>query len=182
MDLPILIFGFRDHRCNELKQDSHVSDKKSTSVDNWKPSPEGEGRFTWQDTLKQLQQDLGNLGSALQSGDLSGAQSAFSALLQSIPASSPTQTSQQSGATGVQADLNALGQALQSGDMNAAQTAYTKLQQDMQVAHGHHHHHHHAQAAGAQSATANSAADQLQTSGSSASNSSSDNGAINITG
>ena len=131
----------------------------------------------WQNNLKQWQQNFSQLGTALQSGDLAGAQAAFSALLQNTPASSPTQTSQQGGATGIKADFDALGQALQSGDVDAAKTAFTKLQQDLQTARAHHHHHHHGQATG-QSSSANSVADLLETA--SGGNSSSDGRILNV--
>jgi hypothetical protein len=130
-----------------------------------------------QNTLKQLQQDFSNLGTALQSGDLAGVQTPFSTLLQSISASDLTQTGQQSGTT-ITADFAALGQALQSGDVNAAKTAFTQLQQDLQSVHGHHHHHHHhAQATGAQSTSTNSVTDLLQTTSSGGTTS----GTLNIT-
>lgn len=102
----------------------------------------------WQNNRSQLKQDFSDLMTSLQSGNLTGAQTAFSALTQSTSAISQTQTTQQSGTTGIQADFAALGQALQSGDMAAAQTDFAKLQQDLQGAHGHHHHHHHHQTQG----------------------------------
>ena len=97
----------------------------------------------WQNNSSQLKQDFSDLMTSLQSGNLTGAQTAFSALTQSASAISQIQTTQQSGTTGIQADFAALGQALQSGNMTAAQTDFAKLQQDLQGAHGHHHHHHH---------------------------------------
>ena len=97
----------------------------------------------WQNNSTQLEQDFSNLITSLQSGNLTGAQTALSALTQSTSAISQAQTTQQSGATGIQADFAALGQALQSGNLTTAQADFAKLQQDLQGAHGHHHHHHH---------------------------------------
>jgi hypothetical protein len=85
-------------------------------------------QVNWQNDLKQWQQSFNKLGTALQSGDLAGTQTAFSALTQITPTSSHIQTNQQSGTTGIQADFDALGQALQSGDVDAAKAAYAKLQ------------------------------------------------------
>lgn len=70
------------------------------------------------------QQDFQQLSSALQSGNLSAAQSVYQALVgnNTPPSNSP---------------LGQLGQALQSGNLSAAQQAF----QTLQSAHGHHHHH-----------------------------------------
>ena len=100
-------------------------------------------QVNWQNNSSQMKQDFSDLMTSLQSGNLTGAQTALSALTQSASALSQTQTTQQSGATGIQADFAALGQALQSGDMASAKTDFAKLQQDLQGTHGHHHHHHH---------------------------------------
>ena len=129
-------------------------------------------QVNWQNNIKQRQQDFSDLMTSLQSGNLTGAQQACSALIQSTSTSNQTQTSQQSGVTGIQADFNALGQALQSGDVNAAQTAYAKLQQDLQNIHSNHHHHHHMQGTGDQNTSTSSVTDPSQT------NSGDDNGNI----
>ena len=104
-----------------------------------------------QGNFKQARQDLRDLAGALQSGDLPGAQKAFSALQQLMQGVQQSGKSQSQG-DGTQSqfgtDLAALGKALQSGDMSSAQDAFKKLQQDMQAAvQGHHHHHHHADSA-----------------------------------
>ena len=100
-----------------------------------------------QNNVKQFRQDFQDLASALQSGDLSGAQQAFAALQQLLPnpsAGSQTSTGQQgNGQNPFSADFSALDQALKSGDLKGAQDAFAKLQQDMQSVKGHHHHHHH---------------------------------------
>ena len=77
------------------------------------------------------------LGQALQSGDLSAAQQAFSTLQQNVPQGASAQNSQGNAS---QSQFAALGQALQSGNLSAAQQAFSKIQQ----AGGHHRHHHHA--------------------------------------
>jgi ribosomal protein S20 len=99
-----------------------------------------------QANFQQMSTYFNQLGQALQSGDLSGAQSVFASLQQLLPSSSANQaqTAQQTSQSTFNTDINALGQALQSGDLSKARDAFAKLQQDMQAAHkGHHHHHHH---------------------------------------
>ncbi len=116
------------------------------------------------DAFKQRKQDFSALSSALQSGDLAGAQKAFSALQQDTQAlrqsrsgqgadqdgdndgsktSQASQASQasQNGKTSMQDLMNQLKQALSSGDLQGAQQAFATLQQNRQ-ANGHHHHHH----------------------------------------
>jgi hypothetical protein len=119
-------------------------------------------------SLKQQgQQDFQSLADALQSGDLSGAQSAFASLMQLLPNSSSSATSQTQSATissssstsngtsSITNDLSALGQALQSGVLTGAQNDFSKLMQDTQAIGGssHHHHHHHKVSASSQDAT-----------------------------
>ena len=89
-----------------------------------------------------MRQALGQLTSAIQSGNLSAAQSAFSTLSQAA-ANNPNSPLAQA--------LNQIGDALQSGDLSKAQQALTSLQQQMQAAKGAHHHHggHHHKAADA---------------------------------
>jgi DNA-binding FadR family transcriptional regulator len=100
-----------------------------------------------QNKAGQFRQEFNALASALQSGDLSGAQQAFAALQKLLPSSSAgnqTQTGQQgSGQNTFATDFNALGQALQSNDPQKAQEAFAKLEQDIQSVQGRHHHHHH---------------------------------------
>ena len=75
---------------------------------------------------QKQQQDFKGLMSAVQSGDLGAAQTAFAALTGNtgtVKGSSP---------------LAQIGQALQSGDIGAAQQA---AQQLLASRHGHHHHH-----------------------------------------
>ena len=99
-----------------------------------------------QSPWKKRAQDFKALQTALQAGDLSGAQQAFATLQKDQPASSqaaqtanaPSQNSQ--GAK----DLQALQGALTSGDVSGAQQAFAALKQDIQGAGqaGHHHHRH----------------------------------------
>ncbi|HVT12767.1 MAG TPA: hypothetical protein VHE55_10910 [Fimbriimonadaceae bacterium] len=81
-------------------------------------------------------QNFKALSSALQSGDLAGAQKAFSALQANAPKKASAQNNPAA------KDFDALGQALQSGDLGAAQKAFATIQQDMQAkrAHGGHMH------------------------------------------
>jgi hypothetical protein len=104
-----------------------------------------------QSNFKQVRQDFRDLASALQSGDLSGAQNAFAALQQLMQNAQPSSQSQSQGNSKqdqFSIDLAAIGKALQSGDLNSAQHAFTKLQQDIQaVQQGGHHRRHHAHGA-----------------------------------
>ena len=115
-----------------------------------------------QNPLRQIRQDFNQLASALQAGDLSGAQSAFSSLHQLLQGQQTGSNASSNGPSTIQSDFAALGQALQSGDLNQAQGAFSQLQNDIQTAQhaagspgqsltqglqaavkGHHHHHHH---------------------------------------
>jgi hypothetical protein len=88
-----------------------------------------------------------SLASALQSGNLSDAQDAFSQI--QIPGittqnTQPVVGTQDSGKqTQIKSDFDALGKALQSGDVKSAQDAFKKLTQNMQSTGKVHHHHHH---------------------------------------
>lgn len=114
----------------------------------------------WQSSMQQRRQDFSQLGNALQSGDLTGAQQAYSDLQNLLQnSSSPFNSNTSSGSNPITDDFKALGQALSSGDLSQAQTDFTKLQDDMKAArqqavqqgsftqgaghahHGHHHHH-----------------------------------------
>ena len=80
------------------------------------------------------------LATALQSGNLTAAQQAYSSLASSLQNSSSAQSSNP-----LSADFTALGQALQSGNLSAAQQAFSNLQQaavqQFGGVEGHHHHH-----------------------------------------
>lgn len=70
--------------------------------------------------------DLAALGKALQSGDLSGAQSAFDALT-ALGQTGPNKNGQTFSRADREHDFQAIGQALQSGDLAGAQSAFANL-------------------------------------------------------
>ena len=99
--------------------------------------------------FQSWRQNFQALGSALQAGNLAGAQSAFANLMQNAPAAlgAPnTNTSQNQTLT---QDFNTLLGALQSGNLSDAQKAFATLKQDMAAMHQTHHHHHHQKSQGA---------------------------------
>ena len=100
-----------------------------------------------QGPAQQLQANVKQLAQSLQSGDLSGAQKAYTSLQQTLGTDASSSTNP------LNKDLSSLGQALQSGNLSGAQQAFAQLGQDAQTSagseaggksHGAHHHHHHA--------------------------------------
>lgn len=96
----------------------------------------------------QISQDFQALGSALQSGNLSHAQSALATFEQDLQASSQAAAGQPFGKNSqANADFQKLTSAVNSGNLTSAQPAYSSLQSDLKGTqasfHGHHHHHHH---------------------------------------
>jgi hypothetical protein len=94
----------------------------------------------YQNKFQQINTDFQQLGSDLQAGKLSQAQSDYATLSKDIAGSQS-----QSNNT-INQDFSALGQALQSGKLSDAQSSFSTLQQDLQQAgqvHHHHRHHHH---------------------------------------
>jgi hypothetical protein len=87
--------------------------------------------------------DFESLAQALQSGDIAGAQQAWSTLKQDAPWIARASSSSAANGTSspVASALQTLGSALQSGDAAGAQQAFASLQQATQS--GHHGHHHH---------------------------------------
>jgi hypothetical protein len=88
-----------------------------------------------QNTHQQQRNQFQQFAQALQSGNLTGAQQAFSAL---------TSSAASSGLLSVQLkqDLSKLGSALQSGNLTGARDAYTSVQQNLQNSNpvtAHHH-------------------------------------------
>jgi hypothetical protein len=75
---------------------------------------------------QQRQTDLAQLGQALQSGDLAGAQSAFDTLT-ALGQGGPNKNGQPFQLAERAQDFQAIGQALQSGDLAGAQSAFAKL-------------------------------------------------------
>ena len=101
-----------------------------------------------QNGFAQTFSDFKAIGSALQSGDLSTAQSALAAFQQNEPAGSQSATTQPFGKNSqANTDYQTLTAALQSGDLTGAQKAFSSIQTDLKSAqaahkgHGHHHHH-----------------------------------------
>jgi hypothetical protein len=102
---------------------------------------------TSQNAPGQLAQNFQAIGSALQSGNLTSAQSALATFEQNLQASSQSSPNQPFGKNGeANTDFQAMAGALKSGNLSSAQQAYTSLQSDLkgaQSAHQGHHHHHH---------------------------------------
>ena len=100
-------------------------------------------------------QNFQQLAQALQSGDLSSAQAAYTALTQNLPSKSANGASSQNNP--FQQGLAAIGTALQSGNLSGAQQALQTLQSQMKGAHHGHHHHGQSQATGSASSPTSSA-------------------------
>jgi outer membrane protein assembly factor BamD (BamD/ComL family) len=100
---------------------------------------------TSQNNFFQIRKDFNSIGSALQSGNLSDAQSALSAFQQDLQSSSQLSSTQPFGTnTQANTDYQNLTSALQSGNLSDAQKAYSSLQSDLQSSQthkGHRHHH-----------------------------------------
>lgn len=101
------------------------------------------------DGFSQLFQDFTGIGGALQSGNLTAAQSAltsFQSDLQSSTASNPLSNLFNNNPT-LNSDLTTLQTAMKSNDTTGAQSAFKSLLQDVQTAmktqKGHRGHHHH---------------------------------------
>jgi len=95
--------------------------------------------------IKQTIQDFQAIGNALQSGDVSSAQSALTTFQQALATTTNSQsTANQPFGKNSQAntDYQSLVSALQSGNLGTAQQAYSSLQTDLKPAHKGHHHHH----------------------------------------
>jgi len=120
----------------------------------------GPAQTQGQSRSQQIRQDFKQLANSLQSGDLGGAQQAYSALQKLLPNQAQNGQQSSSGGNPISSDFKALGQALQSGDLSSAQSAFSQLQNDLksqsqsgtasslaQGVRGHHHHHHHASSA-----------------------------------
>lgn len=96
-----------------------------------------------QNSSQPIQKGFQQLGEDLESGNLSAAQSDFTALQQLMPQSNSASSSSNPLAQA----FNQLGQDLQSGNVSAAQQDFATIQQDIQnqatqtQSHGHHHHH-----------------------------------------
>jgi hypothetical protein len=84
---------------------------------------------------KQVQSDFQALASALQNGNLSGAQQAFASLTKDAPGIAQGLSSQ-----GGNNPLSKLASALQSGNLAGAQQAFAALTQPGKSHRSHHHH------------------------------------------
>ena len=91
----------------------------------------------------QISQEFQQLGTDLQSGNLTAAQADFAALQKMQP--QPPASSSTPGSNPITQDFNQLAADLKAGNTTAAQQDFTKLQQDYQSqgTQSHHHHHHH---------------------------------------
>lgn len=123
-----------------------VSSISSSSVNSYQPSQ--------QDSFRQ---QFMQLAKSLNSGDLAGAQQAYTSLTQ---AQGSTQIDPNSPFGQALAQI---GKSLQSGDLTGAQQALSALKQ--QGAQGaHHHHHHKASSSSGSSSTSNSSSSSTSTS------------------
>lgn len=101
-----------------------------------------DGLENWAAMMKKVQSEFKQLGSDLQSGNVTQAESDYTTLSQylsdfssrttSTTASADSTTSTSSGSSSLDSAFTALGQDLQSGDLSAAQSDYTTLQNDLQ--------------------------------------------------
>jgi len=137
-----------------------------------------------QNSGNSLAANFNALATALQNGNLAGAQSAFAALqkgqAQSASATQMASSTQTQGSSPIQKDFAALQTALQQGNLTGAQTAFATLKQDLQSltqngaagqsgdatgVTGHHHHHHQvSDAAGTPAAATSSRPEQATSS------------------
>ncbi len=117
-----------------------------------------------QNSMGQSFTDFKAIGTALQSGDLTSAQSALATFQQSLPGGAQGSSTSPFGQNSqANKDYQALSTALQSGDAAGANKAYASLQSDLKAAHKGHHHH---RSSGASSATPAAGSNPSSTSGS----------------
>jgi hypothetical protein len=90
------------------------------------PTPGSSPLSGLQNNFQQRRNAFDELAQALQSGNLTQAQQAFSLLTQSAPNSGQAQNGL------LKDDFNSLAQALQSGDLDGARKAFATIQQDLQ--------------------------------------------------
>lgn len=84
-----------------------------------------------QSFLQQRDADLKQLGTALQSGDLAGAQQAYAAI-QALSQNNASANGNSFKVSQRQQDFNAIGQALAAGDLGGAQQAFADLKATVQ--------------------------------------------------
>lgn len=173
---------------SQLRSDVQTSGQTGTAASGAGPVAQDQyvpSNSQTQDPAQQVQQDYAQLAGALQSGNLTNAQSAYSSLeqvLQTQAGSNTTSdtnsaTNSSTSADPIANDLTALGQALTSGNLNQAQGAFSQLQSDVQTAQqtagsqsqsqapveGHHHHHHHGGGSSSASSTSTTASTNSST-------------------
>ena len=180
---PMRFLSVVDYRCSKQRGLANQLAQREFSMSVSSVSSSSSVIQTdWRSLVNQFKQDFKQLASSLQSGDLTGAQQAYSALQQlqqSNQAGGQSSNAQQASSTNnpIQNDFAALGSALQSGDLSGAQSAFSQLQTDMKAAasnsssgavqsahHGHHHHRHVSSASDSDSDS--STTDQTATTGS----------------
>jgi hypothetical protein len=84
-----------------------------------------------QTNMQQIQSEFQQLGSDLQSGNLTQAQQDYATLSQSLPSSG------QNSSNPLMQDLNTVNQDLQSGNLAGAQQAFANLDSHLKHHHGH---------------------------------------------
>jgi hypothetical protein len=87
-----------------------------------------------QEQLQQARQDFTDLAKSLRSGDLSGAQKAFTALTRDMQNTGQAQEREEATPGRLDRDLETLDSALQSGDLGTARHAFAALKRDMEKA------------------------------------------------
>jgi hypothetical protein len=99
----------------------------------------------YQNRMQKSKQEFQQLGTDLQSGNLSAAQADFAALQKMQP--QPSQSSSAQSGTSVSQDMTQLSADLKAGNTSAAQQDFTQLQKDIQSQPptARHHHHHNSQ-------------------------------------
>jgi outer membrane protein assembly factor BamD (BamD/ComL family) len=114
-----------------------------------------------------IKTEFEQLGQALQSGNLSQAQSDYATLSQNISAANQSSgvTTPATNSSPTAQAFAQLGQDLQSGNLQGAQQDFTNLQQDVQQsssqqAGGHHGHHHHRSESSQSSSSSSSSSQQ----------------------
>jgi len=96
-----------------------------------------------QNSFGEILKDFKAIGSALQAGDPSSAQSALATFQQVLQGNGQTQASQPFGQNSqANTDYQSLVSSIQSGDLSGAQKAFSSLQTDLKSIHKGHHHHH----------------------------------------
>lgn len=123
----------------------------------------GLGAQVFQKRMQNVKQEFQQLGTDLQSGNLSAAQADFATLQKMQPP--PPQSSPAQSGTSVSQDITQLSTDLKAANTTAAQQDLTQLQKDIQTQPptAHHHHHHHSQSGSSGDSTNSQLFSQLGT-------------------